>query len=247
MKLHTSDLLIICAYLIAMIVIGLILKKRAAQNMDSYFLGGKSLPFYMLGLSNASGMFDITGTMLMVYWAFAYGFKSLWIPWLWPVFNQIFLMVYLSVWLRRSNVLTGAEWIKTRFGKGKGATLSHTIVVVFALLSVLGFLSYGFIGIGKFMEIFIPWGSHFTLHSFHCFTGVCSACIRYLLHSYRYLLRHVGGNAEHRMDGCRTVPYHDGGRHRYRSDRYADGGAGYDTLLCTCRMGFPFLRMDARY
>ena len=48
--------------------------------MDSYFLGGKSLPFYMLGLSNASGMFDITGTMLMVYWAFAYGFKSLWIP-----------------------------------------------------------------------------------------------------------------------------------------------------------------------
>ena len=90
MKLHTTDLLIICAYLIAMIVIGLILKKRAAQNMDSYFLGGKSLPFYMLGLSNASGMFDITGTMLMVYWAFAYGFKSLWIPWLWPVFNQIF-------------------------------------------------------------------------------------------------------------------------------------------------------------
>ena len=40
-------------------------------------MGGKSLPFYMLGLSNASGMFDITGTMLMVYWAFAYGFKSL--------------------------------------------------------------------------------------------------------------------------------------------------------------------------
>ena len=246
MKLHTSDLLIICAYLIAMIVIGLILKKRAAQNMDSYFLGGKSLPFYMLGLSNASGMFDITGTMLMVYWAFAYGFKSLWIPWLWPVFNQIFLMVYLSVWLRRSNVLTGAEWIKTRFGKGKGATLSHTIVVVFALLSVLGFLSYGFIGIGKFMEIFIPWE---VISPYIPFT----VSPEYVPHVYgifftaRHLLRHVGGNAEHRMDRCRTVPYHDGGRHRYRSDRYADGGAGYDTLLCTCRMGFPFLRMDARY
>lgn len=63
-------------------------------------------------------------------------------------------MIYLSVWLRRSNVLTGAEWIQTRFGKGRGATLSHTIVVIFALLSALGFLSYGFIGIGKFMEIF---------------------------------------------------------------------------------------------
>ena len=157
MKLHIVDILIICAYLMVIVAIGLFLKKKAAKNMDSYFLGGKSLPFYMLGLSNASGMFDITGTMLMVYWAFAYGFKSLWIPWLWPVFNQIFLMVYLSVWLRRSNVLTGAEWINTRFGQGRGATLSHTIVIVFALLSVLGFLSYGFIGIGKFMEIFFPW------------------------------------------------------------------------------------------
>ena len=94
----------------------------------------------MLGLSNASGMFDITGTMLMVYWAFAYGFKKpLDSPGCGTVFNQIFLMVYLSVWLRRSNVLTGAEWIKTRFGKGKGSTLSHTIVIIFALLSVLGF------------------------------------------------------------------------------------------------------------
>lgn len=157
MKLQIIDILIICTYLAVIVTAGFILKKKAAQNMDAYFLGGKSLPFYMLGLSNASGMFDITGTMLMVYWAFTYGFKSLWIPWLWPVFNQIFLMVYLSVWLRRSNVLTGAEWIQTRFGKGKGATLSHTIIIIFALLSALGFLSYGFIGIGKFLEIFLPW------------------------------------------------------------------------------------------
>jgi hypothetical protein len=28
---------------------------------------------------------------------------------LWPTFNQVFLMVYLSSWLRRSNVMTGAE------------------------------------------------------------------------------------------------------------------------------------------
>ncbi len=157
MKLKLVDILIIAAYLLIMIIIGLLLKKKAGKNLDSYFLGGKSLPFYMLGLSNASGMFDISGTMWMVYLAFVYGRKSLWIPWLWPVFNQIFLMVYLSIWLRRSNVLTGAEWIRTRFGYGKGANLSHTIVVVYAIIGVLGFLSYGFIGIGKFMEIFFPW------------------------------------------------------------------------------------------
>ncbi|MCS3557210.1 MULTISPECIES: sodium:solute symporter family protein [unclassified Sphingobacterium] len=157
MKLQLIDILIIVVYLIAMIVIGLLLKKRASKNLDSYFLGGKKLPFYMLGLSDASGMFDISGTMWMVYLAFVYGFKSLWIPWLWPVFNQVFLMIYLSVWLRRSNVLTGAEWIRTRFGYGRGANLSHTIVILYAIIGVLGFLSYGFIGIGKFMEVFFPW------------------------------------------------------------------------------------------
>jgi Na+/proline symporter len=66
-------------------------------------------------------------------------------------------MVYLSTWLRRSNVTTGAEWIRTRFGKGRGAELSHMIVVIYALISVIGFLTYGFKGIGKFAVDFLPW------------------------------------------------------------------------------------------
>jgi Na+/proline symporter len=80
-----------------------------------------------------------------------------WIPWLWPTFNQIFLMVYLSAWLRRSKVMTGAEWIKTRFGTGRGAQLSHFIVVVYAFVSIIGFFTYGFKGIGKFAATFLPW------------------------------------------------------------------------------------------
>ena len=157
MKLTLIDILIISAYLASTIIIGLVLKKRAQKDKTAYMLGGNKLPWYMLGLSNASGMFDISGTMWLVTLAFVYGLKSIWIPWLWPVFNQIFLMVFLSIWLRRSNATTGAEWIGTRFGSGRGGVLSHWVVVVFALISCLGFLAYGFIGLGKFVEIFIPW------------------------------------------------------------------------------------------
>ncbi|MFO7669240.1 MAG: sodium:solute symporter family protein [Bacteroidales bacterium] len=157
MKLTLVDILIICAYLASTIVIGLVMKKRAQKDKTAYILGGNKLPWYMLGLSNASGMFDISGTMWLVTLAFVYGLKSIWIPWLWPVFNQIFLMVFLSIWLRRSNATTGAEWIRTRFGSGRGGVQSHWIVVIFALISCLGFLTYGFIGLGKFVEIFIPW------------------------------------------------------------------------------------------
>mgnify|MGYP000026176701 CR=1 FL=1 len=155
--IHPIDIAIILLYLVIIVAIGLVLRKRAQRSKDDYLLGGKSIPWYMLGLSNASGMFDISGTIWLVTLMFVYGIKSAWIPWLWPVFNQIFLMVYLSKWLRRSNATTGAEWIGTRFGFEKGAKLSHIIVVVFALIMCLGYLAYGFIGLGKFIEIFIPW------------------------------------------------------------------------------------------
>ncbi|TWT92846.1 Sodium/glucose cotransporter [Botrimarina colliarenosi] len=153
---HPLDLAIIAAYVAATVAIGFWISKKASKNLRSYFLGGNAIPWYFLGLSNASGMFDISGTMLMVYWLFVYGMKSVWIPWLWPVFNQIVMMVYLSVWLRRSEVLTGADWIRFRFGDGRGAQLAHLVVVLFALINVVGFLAYGFIGIGKFASTFIP-------------------------------------------------------------------------------------------
>lgn len=157
MHLNWLDISVIVLYIVASVGIGFWISKRASHSMDHYFLGGNRIPWYMLGISNASGMFDISGTMWMVSLLFVYGLKSVWIPWLWPVFNQIFLMVFLSIWLRRSGVMTGAEWIRFRFGDNQGARLSHFIVVIFALLNVLGFLAYGFIGIGKFAAVFLPW------------------------------------------------------------------------------------------
>ena len=157
MKLTTIDVIVIFTYLISTVVIGLVLKKAAQKSKSNYMLGGNKLPWYMLGLSNASGMFDISGTMWLVTLLFVYGLKSIWIPWLWPVFNQVFLMVFLSIWLRRSKVTTGAEWINTRFGRSIDSKLSHGVVVFFALILCLGYLAYGFIGLGKFVMIFIPW------------------------------------------------------------------------------------------
>ena len=157
MQIHFIDVAIIVTYHVLVVVIGFLVSRRAGKNMDSYFLGGKTLPWYMLGIANASSMFDITGTMWLVYILFVYGLKGCWLPWLWPTFNQIFLMIFLAVWIRRSNVLTGAEWISTRFGSGKGGELSRISVVIVARVSVIGFLSYAFQGIGKFASVFFPW------------------------------------------------------------------------------------------
>lgn len=158
MRLSWIDVSMVVLYLVTMIVVGWYYRKKASVNKESYLLGSKSLPWYKLGLSDASDMFDISGTMWMVSICFVYGLKSIWMPWLWPVFNQVFMMMFLSKWLRRSNANTGAEWLQTRFGdKGAGVNGSQVIVIAFALISCLGFLAYGFIGLGKFIEVFVPW------------------------------------------------------------------------------------------
>jgi SSS family solute:Na+ symporter len=156
LALQPIDIAIILLYILATIGIGFYISKKASSSIENYFLGGNEIRWQFLGLSNASGMFDISGTMWMVALLFIYGLKSVWIPWLWPVFNQIFMMIFLSIWLRRSGMMTGAEWIRFRFGDGFGSQLSHIVVVIFAVIVVIANVAYGFLGIGKFAAAFLP-------------------------------------------------------------------------------------------
>ena len=158
--MHFIDSGIIIVYLTVIVVSGLMLSRKASLNLDSYFLGGKTVPWYLLGASNASSMFDIAGTMYLVTLLFVYGLKSAWLPWLWPTFNTVFMAAYLSVWLRRSNAMTGSEWIRTRFGDKLGAELAQISVAIFALIWTVAFMAYAFQGIGKFAAVFLPWDLH---------------------------------------------------------------------------------------
>ena len=167
MNLSWIDITIVIAYLVLTLFLGFYLSKKASKNLESYFLGGNQIKWYYLGLSNASGMFDISGTMWTVTLTFVYGLKSAWIPWLWPVWNQIFVMVFLAIWMRRSNAMTGAQWITFRFGDGRGGRLAHIIVVVFAVVSVIGFIAYFVEGIGKFATTFLPWDLSTTIFMLH--------------------------------------------------------------------------------
>ncbi|HTM81177.1 sodium:solute symporter family protein [Asticcacaulis sp.] len=157
MNLQPIDLAIVAGYILLTIGLGFWVAKLSSGSLQSYFLAGNKLPWWVLGLSNASGMFDVAGTMWMVGLLVVYGLKSVFIPWLWPVFNQIFLMAFLAIWLRRSGKLTGAEWISFRFGEDAGARASHLINVIFALINVVGMLAFGFLGIGKLAAEFIPY------------------------------------------------------------------------------------------
>lgn len=151
------DISIIVLYVLLTLFVGIWVSKKASKGLKSYFLGGNNIKWYYLGLSNSSGMFDVSGTAWMVGILFLYGAKSFMFMWLWPIWNQIFIMMFLAVWIRRSNIMTGSEWILTRFGDGRGGRASHLIVAVFAVISTIGFIAYFFEGAGKFLTIILPW------------------------------------------------------------------------------------------
>jgi len=155
--MNIIDIAIIVLYIVVTLAVGIWVSKKASKGLDSYFLGGNNIKWYYLGLSNGSGMFDVSGTAWMVGILFLYGVKSFMFMWLWPIFNQIFVMMFLAVWIRRSNIMTGSEWILTRFGNDKAGRASHLIVAVFAIVSAVGFIAYFFEGVGKFMTIILPW------------------------------------------------------------------------------------------
>ena len=151
------DVAIIAVYIALTLGVGIWISKRASKGLDSYFLGGKSIKWYYLGLSNGSGMFDVSGTAWMVGILFLYGVKSFMFMWIWPIWNQIFIMIFLAAWIRRSNIMTGSEWILTRFGDDKSGRASHLVVAIFAIIASIGFIAYFFEGVGKFMTIILPW------------------------------------------------------------------------------------------
>ena len=64
--MNSIDILIIVIYVLITLYVGIRVSKKASKGLDSYFLGGKTIKWYYLGLSNGSGMFDVSGTAWMV-------------------------------------------------------------------------------------------------------------------------------------------------------------------------------------
>lgn len=156
MNLSTIDQIIVVLYLATIMGIGFAMKRKAAKGMSSYFLGGRQLPWWALAMSGSSSYFDITGTMWIVSTFIALGLKGMWVHMLWGFPITAFYLAYMGKWIRRSDAMTGAEWMKTRFGSGKAGDIARFSYTLFAILTITALLGYGAIGMGKFGAIFLP-------------------------------------------------------------------------------------------
>ncbi|HMP68597.1 MAG TPA: hypothetical protein PKA76_04540, partial [Pirellulaceae bacterium] len=157
MKLHYIDITIIVIYLLSVVAIGFAIKRWATQKLESYFLANRSMPWWVLGLAGCSSYIDIGGTMAMVGLMFYTGFKSVWVTHLfWGWLIICFYMAFQAKWIRRSGVMTFAEWNRTRFGEGPDAEAARIAAAIFLLILMVCNLAFIAVGIGKFAEEFLP-------------------------------------------------------------------------------------------
>jgi len=163
MVLHPYDIFLIFGYLLLVAIIGFWVKKRATEKLDSYYLAGRNIPWWMLGLAGCSSYIDIGGTMAMVGALYYLGLKAVWATHIyWGWFIICFYMAFQAKWIRRSGVMTFAEWNETRFGDNRDAEMARIAAAIFLLLLMIFNLIYIAVGIGKFAEEFFPlprWGA----------------------------------------------------------------------------------------
>lgn len=154
--MHALDYVIIVVYLIGMVSVGLWFQRKAAQGIDSYFLGNRSLPWWVLGSSGMASNLDISGTMIIVALVYALGVRGLFIEFRGGVtLIMAFLMIFMGKWNRRSKVMTLAEWMEFRFGKDGEGRLARLITALTSIIVTIAMITYFAVGGGKFLDKFL--------------------------------------------------------------------------------------------
>ena len=139
------------------------------------------MPWWALGISSMSAWLDMAGTMVIVSFLYLLGPRGLYIEIRGGAcLVLVFLMLWTGKWHRRSGVMTGAEWIKFRFGEGFWGNFARLASVFAMVIFSLGSLTYAFKGAGLFLSMFFP----FT--PLQCIIGMMAVTTFYTLMSGFY-------------------------------------------------------------
>lgn len=155
--LATYDYVVIALYLSVLVGLGLYLRKRASRSLEDYFLGGKRLPWWAMGISGMASYTDMAGTMLIVSFLYMLGPRGIYVEFRGgAVLILPFMLLWTGKWHYRSRCMTGAEWMEYRFGKSWGGQLARMILALGVIVTTVGMLAYMIKGLGMFASMFLP-------------------------------------------------------------------------------------------
>ena len=119
MQLENIDWLIISSFFILSLIIGVVVSKKSGKDITEFFLSGRKMPWWLLGISMVATTFSADTPNLVTDIVRTNGVAGNWVWWAFLLTGMLTVFVYAKLW-RRSKVLTDLEFYELRYS-GKGA------------------------------------------------------------------------------------------------------------------------------
>ena len=119
MHLAPIDLVIMAAFFVASIGIGLAVSRKSGKDFSSFFLGSRAMPWWLLGVSMVATTFSTDTPNLVADIVRGSGVVGNWTWWAFLLTGMLTVFLYARLW-RRSGVLTDVEFYELRYS-GKTA------------------------------------------------------------------------------------------------------------------------------
>ncbi len=133
MTLSLADYMIIAAYLLVTLAIGILFSRRAGRSLNEFFISGRALPWWIAGTSMVATTFAADTPLAVTGIVIKEGLAGNWIWWAFAAGGMITVFVYARLW-RRSEVVTDVELVELRYGGKPAAALRGIRAVYVALL-----------------------------------------------------------------------------------------------------------------
>ena len=119
MTLSTLDWGIIILFFVLTLVIGLLVSRKAGTSSTEFFLSGRNMPWWLLGISMVATTFSADTPNLVTDIVRKNGVSGNWVWWAFLLTGMLTVFVYAKLW-RKSGVVTDLEFYELRYS-GKGA------------------------------------------------------------------------------------------------------------------------------
>ncbi|MFH6603173.1 sodium:solute symporter family protein [Maribacter algicola] len=159
MELSTLDYSFIIVFFSLVLGIGVYVSKKSGKNSTEFFLSGRTMPWWLLGLSMVATTFSTDTPNLVTDIVRTTGVSGNWVWWCFLLTGMLTVFVYAKLW-RKSNVNTDLEFYEMRYG-GKPASFLRKFRAVYlgALFNIITMASVTLaaIKIGGIMLGLEPW------------------------------------------------------------------------------------------
>ncbi|MEM7310343.1 MAG: sodium:solute symporter family protein [Planctomycetota bacterium] len=174
LHMHWADWTVIGLYVVFAIVVGIRFAKRAEENVDQFFLSGRSLPWWIAGTSMVATTFAADTPLVVSGWVRDFGIWKNWLWWVYAISGVLGVFLFSRYW-RRGAVMTKAELAELRYRGRDAAALRGFLGLFHATVSNTIVLCWVLLAAAKIMDVL------FEVDKVWALTAACAVSLTYSL------------------------------------------------------------------